>query len=177
VVSATSTTGPITINNNIGGVIRSVANSPSDVAIATFGGPATLSNAGAITGQLLLGGAGNTVINSGTWTTSGSSSFGGTGMFTNTNIVTLVDPSVTLSGLSDFQNSGMIQAPGSEQITAIFTNAGTINLQNGHTGDTLTIYGNYVGAPGSSIISIPRLRLPTMSPSAAARRGQRQYPS
>jgi outer membrane autotransporter protein len=64
----------------------------------------------------------------------------------------------SLSGLSNFQNSGILAAPTSGPTTSAisvgtFTHSGVINLQtNNQAGDRLTINGNYVGVAGSSIL-------------------------
>ena len=138
VIAATSTTGAITITNNVGGVIQSLANSPSDLAIATAGGPATVANAGTLTGRLLLGGSSNVINNTGIWSTSGASTVGG--VFNNLAGGTFTTSGTsTISGVSSITNAGTFNANGttsfgglSSSLNSGFLNSGTF-FANGTT--------------------------------------------
>lgn len=109
-------------------------------AIQTSGGPATITNTGTINGAVALAGGGAVINNAGTFNALGTSSFGPGDQFANTGLVTvgassLLPTAATFSGLGSFANSG------------------TINLQNGHTGDVLTLGGNYVGS-GNALLAL-----------------------
>lgn len=131
--AVTSTGGPLTLTNS--GTIGSGAN----LAILAIGGPATVSNSGTINGYITLTAGNDTVTNTGFFNAPVNSDFGGgTDTFNNSasgtlNIArgTVVPTAVTFAGLEAFNNSG------------------TINLVNGHVGDTLTLPGTYVGLAGS----------------------------
>lgn len=109
-------------------------------AVATTGGPATITNSGTINGAVALGGGGSLINNSGTFNALGTSSFGPGDRFNNTGLVavgaaSLVPTSATFAGLGTFDNTG------------------TISMQNGHAGDTLTLGGNYVGS-GNALLTL-----------------------
>ena len=123
-----SSSGPISITNNSGGVING-----STDAIQTSGGLATVSNSGSIIGPLALMGPGSVFNNYGTWTTFGSSTVA-----------------------ANINNAGTLIATGSNTaITApTFSNlaTGVINLRSGTATNQLTLNGNYVGTPGSQLL-------------------------
>ena len=102
-------------------------------AIATGGGAAVVTNTGTLNGALSLLGGGNVVNNAGTFNAVGNSYFSVGDVFNNTGFVAvgasgLVPVSASLNGLPAFNNSG------------------TITMLNGHTGDTLTLSGDYAGS-------------------------------
>lgn len=109
-------------------------------AVSTTGGQATINNAGTINGAVALGGGGSVVNNTGTFNARGTSNFGAGDRFNNSGRVTvgatsLVPVSATFAGLGTFDNTG------------------TISMQNGHTGDTLTLGGNYIGS-GNALLAL-----------------------
>jgi outer membrane autotransporter protein len=127
VIAASSPAGAIAITNNAGGVIRSLADSPSDLAIATSGGgPATIANAGTLTGRLSLGGSNNIVSNTGAWSTSGTNTLGG--VFNNlAGGIFATSGSATIDGLSSIANAGVFTTSGITTLNGAlsFTNSGT----------------------------------------------------
>lgn len=103
-------------------------------AISATGGPVTINNTanGTITGALSLSGGGAVVNNAGTFNAIGTSQFGAGDRFNNSGRLTVgagstVPVAATLNGLPTLVNSG------------------NITMVNGHTGDSLTTTGNYVG--------------------------------
>ena len=143
VISAASSGGTIAIVNTADALIHSSTNSPGDLAISTSGGPATISNAGILTGRLSLGGSSNVVTNTGTWSTSGTSAIGGT--FSNQAGGTFVTSGTsTIGGLSSLSNAGTFTTAGSTTFAGAFTatNSGTFSA-NGSTSFTgLTSFDN-----------------------------------
>jgi outer membrane autotransporter protein len=140
--------GALTINNS-----GSITGTGGPAINAVGVSPAQVNNSGTVTGFVTLNA--DAVFNNlegGAFAASGTSSFGG-GTFNNAGTVSLA-PDSALTNLNQFSNTGAVGvapagAPSSVSITAgQFTNAGTINLQNGRTGDQLTINGNYVGQSG-----------------------------
>jgi len=109
-------------------------------AVSTTGGPATITNTGTINGAVALAGGGSVINNVGTFNARGTSSFGPGDRFNNSGLVTvgatsLVPVSATFAGLGTFDNTG------------------TISMQNGHAGDTLTLGGNYIGS-GNALLAL-----------------------
>lgn len=109
-------------------------------AVATTGGPATITNTGTINGAVALAGGGSVINNAGTFNARGTSSFGPGDRFNNSSLVavgatSLVPVSATFVGLGTFNNTG------------------TISMQNGHAGDTLTLGGNYIGS-GNALLAL-----------------------
>ena len=150
------------------GVIQSLANSPSDLAIATSGGPATIGNAGTLTGRLLLGGSSNVINNTGIWSTSGTSTVGG--VFNNLAGGTFTTSGTsTISGLSSITNAGTFNANGTTSFTGLssslnsgflnsgtffangttdfgggnFSNTGIVNLANGSAINNVSNFQNF----------------------------------
>jgi hypothetical protein len=137
--------------------------SPSDLAIEASGGAVTINNAGTIWGRVDLSSAGNTdtpnVFNNSSnnsWHVLGTSNLGNglADSFNNTGTVYVTDPNnpaagdvTVITGVEYFNNGG----PGG---------AGTIELQDGHTGDVFmlspTSGGSLVfnGAPGQSVLKV-----------------------
>ena len=133
VISATSSGGTIAIVNTADALIHSSTNSPGDLVILTSGGPATISNAGTLTGRLSLGGSSNMLSNTGTWSTSGTSTIGG--IFSNQAAATFVTSGTsTIAGLSSLSNAGTFTTAGLTAFTGAFTatNSGTFSA-NGTT--------------------------------------------
>jgi outer membrane autotransporter protein len=131
--------GGITNNGvfNVGGSVTTnstfVNNANARLAVGgnSFTGITTLTNAGATT--LAVGG----------------NSFTGITTLTNAGATTLDGGTI---GASIVNNSGIITATGTtSQINGAVNNSGIVSLQNNFAGDRLTINGNYVGTPGSSI--------------------------
>lgn len=109
-------------------------------AVSTTGGPATITNAGTINGAVALAGGGSVINNAGTFNALGTSSFGPGDRFNNSGLVavgatSLVPTTATFAGLGTFNNTG------------------TISMQNGHAGDTLTLGGNYIGS-GNALLAL-----------------------
>lgn len=122
-----TSTGRSTVTNN--GRVRG-----NTFAIASTGGPVTINNTanGTISGAVSLLGGNSLVNNSGNFNAVGNSQFGAGDRFNNAGRLTVgansaVPVAVTLNGLPTLVNSG------------------NITLVNGHTGDTLTTTGDYVG--------------------------------
>ncbi len=142
-----SAVGTTTITNGAGGLIRSAAGSPSDLAIAatTFDalssssssvGPVALVNNGAIKGRLDLSiASGATFTNAGTWTTSGTSKFS--------------------SGTNSLSNTGTILTSGTTTFSALqtFTNTGLLDMHSGSAaaGDVTVVSGTFAGGSGSKL--------------------------
>ncbi|MFZ5745878.1 MAG: autotransporter domain-containing protein [Pseudomonadota bacterium] len=140
--SLTTASGSMLFGGNRGAVLTSASGSSlnnagtisgGSYAVQTSGGPATITNTGTITGAVALAGGGSLLTNAGTFNAAGTSSFGAGDRFANTGLVTvgatsLTPTAATFAGLATFDNSG------------------TISLQNGHAGDTLTLGGNYIGS-------------------------------
>lgn len=133
-VTLASTTGSTLSNSG------SISSS-GGFAVATTGGPATINNAGTITGAVSLGGGGDVVNNSGTFAATGNSTFAAGDVFNNT-------------GAGIFRVLPNATTAGSVTMTGLktFNNAGAISLANGHAGDTLNLPGNYVGQTGSLLV-------------------------
>jgi fibronectin-binding autotransporter adhesin len=133
-ISAVSNTGNVTVTT--GGNISA----GTGIAIATGGsGSAVVTNTGTISGALSLLGTGTNAFNNngtGTWNTSGTSSFAGTSVINNNGGTISLSGSTTLVGLGSFtiNNNGAINVNGA---------ATTQNLQSftNSTNGTLTING------------------------------------
>lgn len=107
----------------------------SGYALRVDAGTATISNSGTIRGRLLLGDGDDLLTNTGLFLATADSDFGtGSDRFVNQGVVRVgaaggPAASVTLLGLERFENVG-----------------GTIDLANGHAGDTLVLPHDYVGS-------------------------------
>lgn len=112
----------------------------SGYALRVDAGTATITNSGTIKGRLLLGDGDDLLTNTGLFLATADSDFGtGNDRFVNQGTVRIgaagaPAASVTLLGLERFENSG-----------------GTIDLSNGHAGDTLTLPKDYVGSNGARV--------------------------
>jgi subtilase-type serine protease len=149
-----SAIGDIFVGNN------GTVNATGAAIFAETSGNITVSNSGLLTGAMSLFGATNTFNNNGTWDATGNSSFASPSTLNNNgngviNISGPADISLFGSG-SIFNNSGTINAVsspnGSPIITAAtFNNSGLINLATGTGTNQLTLIGNFVGLPGSTL--------------------------
>lgn len=162
-VIALATASGATINNNDGGVIRGFGSSPQALAIEASGGAVTINNAGTIFGRVDLSAAGdtstpNTFNNSSnnSWHVTGTSELGNglADAFNNTGTIFTTDPAnpafdnvTVLAGVERFDNG----ASGA---------TGTIDLQDGHTGDVFMLSPTsggsltFNGAPGRSVLKV-----------------------
>jgi outer membrane autotransporter protein len=128
-------------------------------AVTLNGANGNLSNSGNLSGAVQLNGANSTFANFGTWNATGNSSFAGPSTVNNfgNGVINISGPAgITLGAASIFNNSGTINAvslpSGSPTITATtFNNSGLINLATGTGTNQLTIVGNFVGMPGSTL--------------------------
>ncbi len=131
-INLVSTTGSTLTNNG------SVASS-GGFAVQASGGPATVNNAGTITGAVSLTAGADTFNNSGTFAALKNSDFGaGADVFNNTGTVSVL-PTATTAGSVTF--TGL----------ETFSNKGTVSLANGHAGDTLNLPGTFNGGTGSAL--------------------------
>lgn len=120
--------GTVRIEN--AGSIKGTAN-----AISVAQGVAVIENKGVIDGKISTAEGADTILNSGVWTFGAhqSSDFGlGTDVLINSGIVTL----------SAAGKAGKAKLAELDR----FENSGTISLQNGVAGDTLTLPGNYIAS-------------------------------
>ena len=117
VLGSTNNTA-FTISNNAGGIMNGAIN---------------------VTGSAL---ASSQIANSGTWNASGISSFNGS--WVNVGTTNVANGSaITVAGPSN--NSGTIRFAGNGTLTTNLTNSGTLTTQNGITGGSVVLTGNYVG--------------------------------
>ena len=159
------------INNNANGVINlsalidfgSGSDSLTNTGLATINLVAnanlvnleTFTQSGRInlnTNTLTL--SGTAFTNAGTIDTSGSAAIANVTSFNNSGTLDLAPGTFTVP-LVAFTNSGTILADeGASTINgqASFANTGTIDLQDGVTGDVLTINSSYVGSGGSNLL-------------------------
>ena len=140
--------GADVLNNQTAGVINVLA-------ATNFTGLETFTQSGRInlnTNTLTL--SGTAFTNAGTIDTSGSAAIANVTSFNNGGILDLAPGTFTVP-LVAFTNSGTILADeGASTINgqASFANTGTIDLQDGVTGDVLTINSSYVGSGGSNLL-------------------------
>ncbi len=88
-------------------------------------------------------------VNNGTMTTDGATTFAGLESFFNNNTLNLAADLFSLTATTGFTTGGTINATGGlTTITSLATvaNSGTLNLQDGATGDVLTITNDYAGS-------------------------------
>ncbi|MEO7814785.1 MAG: hypothetical protein ABIR87_04995 [Sphingomicrobium sp.] len=119
---------------------------------ATFTGLELLTNAGSINAVGTTTFGGTTLNNGGTFTTTGATTLGGLAAFNNSGLLVLAPGTFTTSG--PFANSGTVRAEGGATSIAgqsNFANSGAIDLQDGATGDFLTIASPYVGSGPASL--------------------------
>jgi len=158
-----STENGATLNNEGGGLIRGFRSSPFDLAIRAQGGAVTINNAGTIIGRVDLSDAGdtgspNTFSNSSndSWHVLGISQLGNglADTFNNTGTIYTTDPAhpghgdfTELAGVEYFNNGGV-------------GGTGTIDLQDGYTGDAFVLSPTgggtllYDGTPGKSTLEV-----------------------
>lgn len=110
----------------------------SGAAIAAYGGPATVTNTGTITGQMTFKNGNDIVTNNGTINAIGTSDFGG--------------------GSDQIFNTGLLNAAraGGQGLVTFanleqFTNAGVVSLLNGQASDRFVLSGNYVGQGNATL--------------------------
>ncbi|MGN8118128.1 autotransporter outer membrane beta-barrel domain-containing protein [Labrys sp. 22185] len=136
-IHALSTGQEIDINNS--GTIRNRSGVATDGAIFA-NGPAKVTNNGTIIGRVeLVSAGGNTLVNSGTWDTSGATNEFGAGTANN---------SVNNTGTIIAAKDGAAVANTVFNNVGTFRNGGLLTMGDGGTGDTTTIDGNYVGDGG-----------------------------
>ncbi|MDH7975223.1 autotransporter outer membrane beta-barrel domain-containing protein [Sphingomonas sp. AR_OL41] len=108
-------------------------------AITVTGGSAKVTNSGLIRGRVLFSAGDDVLVNPGTFDAIGDTDFGaGTDLFQNSGTVRVL-PGTTTAGHVSFL--------GLER----FENSGLIDLRNGHSGDTLTLAGNFAGSGASAL--------------------------
>ncbi|MBY6048669.1 beta strand repeat-containing protein [Vannielia litorea] len=148
----TITSGSAGIAIGAGATLEGVGNSMTNASAMTVGAAGTLRDAGVITNQsgasilfeaggFLIGDSDASgdedILNDGTISVGGGSlnvTLGGAGAFSNANLLALASgSSMTVSGR--------------------FANSGTINMQNGTTGETVTVNGTYDGG-GAMLIDV-----------------------
>jgi outer membrane autotransporter protein len=166
-IKAMASSGPITIANS--GIIGSITNLPTNLAIATGvappptvpaatetgGGAATVSTSGTVTATIVVVGLPTTTVSNSGSITGTVALLGGPSVFEN------LGGTWTTSGLSTFstgsaiENAGTLLATGTTTLSGGPTlnnlATGVINMQNGTASDKLTLSGNYVGMPGSRL--------------------------
>jgi hypothetical protein len=130
-----SSNAPVSIIVDNAGVITGV----DGYAIAVPQGVATINNTGRVIGAVTFSDGGDTFNNTGTFIPTGVSDFGaGTDVLNNTGIIGVGTGSTTatvvaLNNLETLNNSGLIE------------------MRNGHTGDVLSISGNYVASGNAKL--------------------------
>lgn len=111
----------------------------SGYAITVTGGSAKVTNSGLIKGRVLFSGGDDVLVNPGTFDAVGDSDFGaGNDLFQNSGTVRILPGTstaghVSFLGLERFENSGLVE------------------LRNGHSGDSFTLAGNFVGSGASAL--------------------------
>jgi hypothetical protein len=158
-----STEGGATINNYRSGKIVGHDYSPTDMIVKAHGGPVTINNDGTMLGRIDLSDAGNTqegnVFNNTSnhsWTFTGTSNLGGgfSDAYNNSGTVFTTDPGrpenndvTELAGVEAFNNGSSFRT-------------GTIDLQDGFTGDVTTLSPTsgatltFNGAAGHSYLKV-----------------------
>jgi Autotransporter beta-domain len=120
--------------------LSGVVGADSNLAVSLAGGAATLLNRGVINGAVSTTTSSLAFTNAGTWNASGTSSFAGSAVLTNTGTINInagatTATTMTLAGLSSVRNSG------------------TISLANGQVGDVLDLDGaSFVGSGTSRVV-------------------------
>lgn len=115
-------------------------NGGTGYALRVDSGTLDLTNSGTITGRLRLNDGDDRITNTGTFAASGDSDFGaGNDRFVNSGTVRILPGAakagtVHFLGLERFENAG-----------------GTIDMANGHVGDSLVLPGEYVGSNGARL--------------------------
>ncbi|SFV34641.1 autotransporter domain-containing protein [Hyphomicrobium facile] len=158
-----STDDGATINNYAGGLIRTSRESTSDLIVDARGGAVTINNDGTMIGRIDLSEAGNTDTantfnntSNDSWHFTGTSNLGDglADAFNNTGTIYTTDPdspsyndATVLAGVEFFNNGGV-------------GGTGTIDLQDGYTGDTFTLIPTdggtltFHGADGQSALKV-----------------------
>lgn len=115
----------------------------SGYAVRVAAGTVQLANSGTLAGKVWFGSGDDLLTNSGTFAAAGDSDFGeGNDRFVNSGTLRILPGStaagtVSFLGLERFDNTG-----------------GTIDLRNGHAGDSFVLSGNYVGSNGHLALDI-----------------------
>ena len=158
-----STNDGATINNYADGLIRTSRELTSDLIVDARGGAVTINNAGTMIGRIDLSEAGNTDAantfnntSNDSWHFTGTSELGDglADAFNNTGTIYTTDPDspsyndiTVLAGVEFFNNGGVGET-------------GTIDLQDGYTGDTFTLIPTdggtltFHGADGQSALKV-----------------------
>ncbi|MBS7538283.1 autotransporter domain-containing protein [Ancylobacter lacus] len=140
-ISATSTGGAaVTITNT--GTLGTASGAFDAIAIETVDSTTSLVNAGALVGAISFGDYADTVTNSGTWQTGGTSTFGAG----SDSLVNAAGASLVVASAADRAETTVFA--GLEQ----FTNAGTLSLHDGGAGDTVEFTGNATFQSGSVVV-------------------------
>lgn len=150
-----TTSGSGTILNNAGTIT-----SGNGFALSINGGAATIGNSGTITGLISLTANSDTIANSGTITFGNGSTFGaGNDTLTNSGTILVGSALDFGTGTDTVNNNGTFglvarTAPLALTLTGLeaFNNTGTVTLQNGIVGDTLTIPGTFTGTGASRVL-------------------------
>ena len=111
----------------------------SGYALMVDGGSAEVTNSGVIEGRLLFGAGDDLIVNRGVFAAVGDSDLG--------------------AGMDVLRNSGTIRvlqgAAVAGQVSLLglegFENSGTVDLRNGHGGDSLNVAGDFSGLSGSAL--------------------------
>ncbi len=109
-------------------------------AIQVLQGVAKVTNSGTVEGSVVFAGGADSFENTGTFMASGASDFGaGKDVFHNTGVVSVG------TGATTGQSASLANLE-------LFSNDGTIDLHNGHTGDVLSVSGTFTGGTGSKLL-------------------------
>ncbi|TGQ64136.1 autotransporter outer membrane beta-barrel domain-containing protein [Mesorhizobium sp. M00.F.Ca.ET.186.01.1.1] len=128
------------IGITLSGATHNSSQTAAALAINTAGGATTLINDGALLGRVTLGDFVDKVTNNATWTTGGTSLFGG-------GIDTVVNAAgATLVTASDGASLETTTFSGLESLS----NSGRLTIQDGGAGDVTVVSGNATLAPGST---------------------------
>ena len=160
---ALSTEDGATINNKHGGLIVGDGYAPTSLIVAAEGGAVTINNDGRMIGRIDLSDAGNTQVGNvfnntsdHSWIFTGISNLGNglSDMFENSGTAFTTDPGnavsadvTQLTGVETFNNGTSLKA-------------GTIDLQDGFTGDVTTLSPTeggalaFYGTPGKSFLKV-----------------------
>ncbi|MCJ2043887.1 autotransporter outer membrane beta-barrel domain-containing protein [Methylobacterium sp. J-078] len=130
--------GALTVSNAATGSITGLGGYAIDSTASTVA--SQIDNRGFIGGAVALS-AGSSLNNSGLFTATGTSGFGG-GTFTNTGVVNLAGAATRTDAIAaTFGN------------VSTFTNAGVIDVRSQSAASSLTIAGNYVGNQGTVLLN------------------------
>ncbi len=109
-------------------------------AIQVLQGVAKVTNSGTVEGSVVFAGGADSFENTGTFAALGASDFGaGNDVFHNTGVVSVG------AGATAGQSASLANLE-------LFSNDGTVDLHNGHTGDVLSVSGTFKGGTGSKLL-------------------------